>query len=110
VLTSPCGQEPEAPYQAQFAPPEPEPATQTGWARVGRLAWMINTSRDPVRADADWPLGAGHADRSRGRPVYRKNAQRAVVLHRYLLMPDLDETVQIDLREWVCRTAAWRPP
>src|ERR1022692_3800990 len=47
-----CGQEPQAPYQAQFGGcREPEPAARIGWSPVGRLAWM-NTSRDPVRGQA----------------------------------------------------------
>ena len=47
-----CGQEPEALYQAQFAPPEPEPAARVGWGLTGWLAWTMNTSREPVRAQA----------------------------------------------------------
>lgn len=39
-----CGQEPEALYQAQFAPPEPEPAARVGWGLTGWLAWTMNTA------------------------------------------------------------------
>jgi len=56
-----CGQEPEALYQAQLAPPDPEPAARIGWGIVGRLAWVMSTSRDPVRARARigrWALAA----------------------------------------------------
>jgi NTE family protein len=55
------GQEPEALYQAQLAPPDPEPAARIGWGPIGRLLWVMNTSRDPVRARARigrWALAA----------------------------------------------------
>jgi NTE family protein len=44
------GQEPEALYRAQLAPPDPEPAARIGWSLIGRLLWVATTSRDPVRA------------------------------------------------------------
>src|SRR5215472_8816363 len=47
-----CGQELEALYQAQLAPPAPEPAAQIGWNFIGRLLWDVHTSRDPKRARA----------------------------------------------------------
>jgi NTE family protein len=56
-----CGQEPEVLYRAQLAPPDPEPAARIGWGLVGRLTWVMNTSRDPVRARARigrWALAA----------------------------------------------------
>jgi len=55
------GQEPEALYQAHLAPPDPEPAARIGWGLIGRLAWVMNTSLDPVRARArigHWALAA----------------------------------------------------
>ena len=55
------GQQPEALYQAQLAPPDPEPAARIGWDLIGRLLWVVNTSRDPVRARArigHWALAA----------------------------------------------------
>ena len=55
------GQEPEALYQAQLAPPDPEPAARIGWGLIGRLLWVANTSRDPARARArigHWALAA----------------------------------------------------
>ena len=55
------GQELEALYRAQLAPPDPEPAARIGWGLIGRLAWVVNTSRDPVRARARigrWALAA----------------------------------------------------
>jgi NTE family protein len=47
-----CGQELEDLYQAQLAPPAPEPATRIGWDFIGRLLWDVHTSRDPKRARA----------------------------------------------------------
>ena len=55
------GQELEALYQAQLAPPVPEPAARLGWGIIGRLLWVMSTSRDPVRARARigrWALAA----------------------------------------------------
>ena len=55
------GQEVEALYQAQLAPPVPEPAARMGWGIIGRLLWVMSTSRDPVRARArigSWALAA----------------------------------------------------
>ncbi len=56
-----CGQELEALYQAQLARPAPEPAARMGWGILGRLLWVMSTSRDPVRARArigSWALAA----------------------------------------------------
>jgi NTE family protein len=56
-----CGQELEALYRAQLAPPTPEPPARMGWGIIGRLVWMMSTSRDPVRARArigHWALAA----------------------------------------------------
>ena len=55
------GQELEALYQAQLAPPAPEPAARMGWDIIGRLLWVMSTSRDPVLARArigNWALAA----------------------------------------------------
>ena len=55
------GQELEALYRAQLAPPAPEPAARMGWGVIGRLLWVMSTSRDPVRARArigHWALAA----------------------------------------------------
>ena len=46
------GQEPEALYQAQLAPPTPEPAARIGWDFIGRLLWDVHTSWHPKRARA----------------------------------------------------------
>lgn len=37
------GQEPEALYQAQLAPPAPEPAARISWDFIGRLLWAVHT-------------------------------------------------------------------
>ena len=47
-----CGQDPEALYQAQLAPPAPEPAARVGWDFIGRLLWDVHTSPGPKRARA----------------------------------------------------------
>ena len=55
------GQELEVLYQAQLAPPAPEPAARMGWGIIGRLIWIMSTSRDPARARArvgHWALAA----------------------------------------------------
>lgn len=55
------GQELEALYQAQLAPPAPEPAARMGCGIIGRLIWIMSTSQDPVRARArvgHWALAA----------------------------------------------------
>src|SRR4029077_891890 len=52
------GQELEALYQAQLAPPAPEPAARIGWDFIGRLLWDVHTSPDPQRGPArDGPGG-----------------------------------------------------
>ncbi len=66
-----AGQELESLYQAQLAPPAPEPAARMGWGVIGRLLWVMSTSRDPVRARTrigHWALAARtmpEADRRR---------------------------------------------
>ncbi|MGP7996604.1 MAG: patatin-like phospholipase family protein [Streptosporangiaceae bacterium] len=55
------GQELQVLYQAQLMPPAPEPAARMGWDIIGRLLWVMSTSRDPVRARArigNWALAA----------------------------------------------------
>jgi NTE family protein len=67
------GQQPEALYQAQLAPPDPEPAARIGWRLIGRLAWIMNTSRDPVRARArigQWALAARTMAEAERRAVF----------------------------------------
>ncbi|HEY2505968.1 MAG TPA: patatin-like phospholipase family protein [Streptosporangiaceae bacterium] len=55
------GQDLETIYQTQLKPPAPEPAARMGWGFIGRLIWIMTTSRDPVRARARagrWALAA----------------------------------------------------
>jgi NTE family protein len=55
------GQELEALYQTQLAPPVSEPAARMGWGIIGRLIWIMSTSRDAVQARArvgHWALAA----------------------------------------------------
>jgi NTE family protein len=68
-----CGQEPEALYQAQLTPPDPEPAARIGWGIIGRLLWVMSTSRDPVRARArigHWALAAHTMSEADRRKVF----------------------------------------
>ena len=69
-----CGREPEALYQAQLAPPAPEPAARMGWDAIGRLLWVMSTSRDPVRARArlgHWALAAPTMPEASRRKVFQ---------------------------------------
>ena len=73
-----CGREPEALYRAQLAPPDPEPAARIGWGLVGRLLWVMSTSRDPVR-----PRPAGcRAGRGRSPRRARAAGPRRYAGHR----------------------------
>ena len=68
-----CGQEPEALYRAQLAPLDPEPAARIGWGVIGRLVWVMGTSRDPVRARVRigrWALAARTMPESGRREVF----------------------------------------
>jgi len=67
------GQELEALYQAQLAPPAPEPAARMGWSVIGRLLWVMSTSRDPVRARArigHWALAVRSMPEADRRKVF----------------------------------------
>ena len=67
------GQEPGALYRAQLAPPDPEPAARIGWGVIGRLLWVVSTSRDPVRARVrigHWALAARTMPESGRRKVF----------------------------------------
>ena len=69
-----CGQDPEALYQAQLAPPDPEPAARIGWGVIGRLLWVMSTSRDPVRARVRigrWALAARVMPEAERRKVFQ---------------------------------------
>ena len=65
------GQEFEALYQAQLAPPAPEPPARIGWDFIGRLLWDVHTSRDPKRARArigTWALAVPSMPTSATKP------------------------------------------
>ena len=67
------GQELEALYQAQLAPPAPEPAARMVWSVIGRLLWVMSTSRDPVRARArigHWALAVRSMPEADRRKVF----------------------------------------
>jgi len=68
------GQELEALYQAQLAPPEPEPPARVGWDFIGRLLWDMNTSRSPAQARARigrWALAAPTMPEADRRKVFQ---------------------------------------
>ena len=66
------GQELEALYRAQLAPPDPEPEARIGWDFIGRLLWAVHTSWHPRQARARigrWALATPtmpEADRRKG--------------------------------------------
>ena len=67
------GQQLEVLYQAQLAPPAPEPAARMGWSVIGRLLWVMSTSRDPVRARArigHWALAVRSMPEADRRKVF----------------------------------------
>jgi len=67
------GQELGALYRAQLAPPAPEPAARMGWSVIGRLLWVMSTSRDPVRARArigHWALAVRSMPEADRRKVF----------------------------------------
>lgn len=68
-----CGEEPEALYRGQLAPPAPEPAARIGLGSIGRLVWVMTTSRDPVRAGVRigrWALAARTMPEAERRKVF----------------------------------------
>ena len=68
------GQELEALYQAQLAPPAPEPTARIGWDFIGRLLWDMSTSRDPKRARmriGRWALAAPTIPEADRRKVFQ---------------------------------------
>jgi NTE family protein len=68
------GQELEALYQAQLAPPAPEPAARIGWGFIGRLLWDMSTSLDPKRARVRigrWALAAPTTPEADRRKVFQ---------------------------------------
>jgi len=68
------GQELEALYQTQLAPPAPEPAARIGWGFIGRLLWDTNTSLDPKRVRArigQWALATPTMPEADRRKVFQ---------------------------------------
>ena len=52
VLTSPAVSNLRRPARLSSRRREPEPAARTGGGPIGRLAWMLTTSRDPLPGTA----------------------------------------------------------
>ena len=80
-----CGQEPEALYQAQLAPPAPEPAARIGWGFVGRLLWDVHTSPDPQRARARigrWALAVPTMPEADRRKVFEARLPASACISR----------------------------
>jgi len=75
-----CGQELEALYQAQLAPPAPEPAARIGWGFIGRLLWDLNTSPHPAQARARigrWALAVPTVPEAERRKVFQARLHRS---------------------------------
>ena len=88
-----CGQELEALYQAQLAPPAPEPAVRIGWDFIGRLLWDVHTSRDPKRARARigrWALAVPTVPEADRRKVFEARLPTSVWPSRPLKVTAVD--------------------
>ena len=88
-----CGQDLEALYQAQLAPPAPEPAARIGWAFIGRLLWDVHTSRDPKRARARigrWALAVSTMPEADRRNVFEDRLPASVWPSRALKVTAVD--------------------
>ena len=88
-----CGQELEALYQAQLAPPAPEPAARIGWELLGRLLWDVHTSRDPKRARARigrWALAVPTMSEADRRKVFEARLPASVWPSRALKVTAVD--------------------
>ena len=88
-----CGQELEALYQAQLAPPAPEPAVRIGWDFIGRLLWDVHTSRDPKRARARigrWALAVPTVPEADRREVFEARLPTSVWPSRPLKVTAVD--------------------
>ena len=87
------GQELEAMYQAQLAPPAPEPAARIGWDFIGRLLWDVHTSRDPKRARARigrWALAVPTISEADRRKVFEARLPTSVWPSRPLKVTAVD--------------------
>jgi NTE family protein len=88
-----CGQELEALYQAQLAPPAPEPAVRIGWDFIGRLLWDVHTSPDPKRARARigrWALAVPTVPEADRRKVFEARLPTSVWPSRPLKVTAVD--------------------
>jgi NTE family protein len=68
-----AGQDLETLYQAQLAPPAPEPPARISWRTIAMLLWVTSTSRDPRRARArigHWALAARTMPEAERRKVF----------------------------------------
>jgi|SRR5579859_218307 len=87
------GQEPEALYQAQLAPPAPEPAARVGWDFIVRLLWDVHTSPDPKRARARlgrWALAIPTVPEADRRKVFEARLPTSVWPSRALKVTAVD--------------------
>ena len=88
-----CGQEPETLYQAQLAPPAPEPAARIGWDFIGRLLWDVHTSPDPKRARARigrWALAVPTMPEAERRKVFEARLPASIWPSRALKVTAVD--------------------
>ena len=88
-----CGQEPEALYRTQLAPPAPEPAARIGWDFIGRLLWDVHTSRDPKQARARigrWALAVPTMPEAGRRKVFEARLPASVWPSRALRVTAVD--------------------
>jgi hypothetical protein len=78
-----CGQELEALYQAQFAPPAPEPAGRIGWDFIGRLLWDVHTKAGKQATPGSVHCGTGLVDaHGEGQPTARHPRRLPVPQHQ----------------------------
>src|SRR6516162_3033248 len=87
------GQDLEAFYQAQLAPPAPEPAARIRWDFIGRLLWDVHTSRDPKRARARigrWALAVPTMPEADRRKVFEARLPASVWPSRALKVTAVD--------------------
>ena len=88
-----CGQELEALYQAQLAPPAPEPPVRIAWDFIGRLLWDVHTSRDPKRARARigrWALAVPTMPEADRRKVFEARLPASIWPSRPLKVTAVD--------------------
>jgi NTE family protein len=87
------GQELEALYQAQLAPPAPEPAARISWGFIGRLLWDVNTSPHPAQARARigrWALAVPTVPEAERRKVFQARLHSSAWPSRALKVTAVD--------------------